>query len=51
MNDAIFLRGVEKAAITGILRPHLYFDDQATHLTGTATNVASVHVPFGKINA
>jgi 5'-nucleotidase len=35
----------------GILRPHLYFDDQATHLTGTATNVASVHVPFGKINA
>jgi 5'-nucleotidase len=50
VNDAFFLGGVEKAAITDILKPHIFFDDQMAHLDGTARSTASVHIPFGVIN-
>lgn len=50
VNDAFFLGGVEKARVLEILKPHIFFDDQETHL-GPASQVApSVHVPFGLIN-
>lgn len=51
VNDAFFLGGWEKAAVLRILKPHIFFDDQLTHLTGTQTVVPSVHVPFGIKNA
>lgn len=51
VNDAFFLGGWEKAAVLRILRPHIFFDDQLAHLTGTQTLVPSVHVPFGVKNA
>lgn len=50
VNDAFFLGGVEKARILGVLRPHIFFDDQEDHLRGAADKVPSVHVPFGIIN-
>ena len=50
VNDAFFLGGIEKARVLGVLRPHLFFDDQLTHLTGAAAQTPSVHVPFGIIN-
>lgn len=50
VNDAFFLGGVEKGAITDILKPHIFFDDQMTHLDGTARSTASVHIPFGVVN-
>ncbi|MGV8896247.1 MAG: 5'-nucleotidase [Rhodoglobus sp.] len=51
VNDAFFLGGVEKASVLEILKPHIFFDDQATHLSSASKVVPSVHVPFGIINA
>ncbi len=51
VNDAFFLGGVEKASVLEILKPHIFFDDQATHLSTAAKVVPSVHVPFGIVNA
>ncbi|MFE9255278.1 5'-nucleotidase [Streptomyces sp. NPDC006879] len=50
VNDAFFLGGIDKGEIIGVLRPHIFFDDQIGHLVGTARNAPSVHVPFGKVN-
>jgi 5'-nucleotidase len=50
VNDAFFLGGVEKGRIIGVLRPHIFSDDQPGHLSTTAPIVPSVHVPFGVIN-
>jgi 5'-nucleotidase len=47
VNDAFFLGGWEKAAVLGILKPHIFFDDQMSHLDGARSLVPSVHVPFG----
>jgi 5'-nucleotidase len=50
VNDAFFLGGIEKSTITRVLRPHIFFDDQVSHLADTSDNTPSVHVPFGKMN-
>lgn len=50
VNEAFFLGGVEKAKVLEVLDPHMFFDDQKTHLEPTATLLPSVHVPFGVTN-
>ena len=50
VNDAFFLGGLDKGPILEVLRPHIFFDDQETHLRRTATAAPSVHVPFGVVN-
>ncbi|GGQ97391.1 5'-nucleotidase [Streptomyces asoensis] len=50
VNDAFFLGGIEKSAIMRVLKPHIFFDDQVSHLVGTSRSTPSVHIPFGKIN-
>jgi 5'-nucleotidase len=50
VNDAFFLGGIDKGAIMQILQPHIFFDDQRSHLLSTAKIVPSVHVPFGSVN-
>jgi 5'-nucleotidase len=45
-----FLGGIEKARILKIMKPHIYFDDQLTHLEEAALQVPSVHIPFGIAN-
>ena len=50
VNDAFFLGGIDKGSIMGVLKPHIFFDDQVGHLVGTSHSTPSVHVPFGKIN-
>ncbi|MER6445916.1 5'-nucleotidase [Streptomyces venezuelae] len=51
VNDAFFLGGVDKSAVMRALDPHIFFDDQVSHLNGTAQGTPSVHVPFGLINS
>lgn len=46
-NDAFFLGGVDKGLVLGVLKPHIFFDDQSGHLTSTSSVVPSVHIPFG----
>jgi len=49
-NDAFFLGGIDKGAILSVLRPHIFFDDQSSHLTSTRKFAPSVHIPFGIAN-
>ncbi|MGV6492370.1 5'-nucleotidase [Stenotrophomonas rhizophila] len=49
-NDAFFLGGIEKGRVLGVLKPHIFFDDQSGHLKSASTVVPSVHIPFGVIN-
>jgi 5'-nucleotidase len=49
-NNAFFLGGVDKGKIVEVLRPHIFFDDQKSHLERTVLSTPSVHVPFGVIN-
>ena len=49
-NDAFFLGGIEKGKILGVLKPHIFFDDQAGHLESASKVVPSVHIPFGVTN-
>ncbi|MFJ3839583.1 5'-nucleotidase [Streptomyces sp. NPDC090054] len=51
VNDAFFLGGIDKAPVIGALDPHIFFDDQVSHLNGTAPATPSVHIPFGVVNA
>ena len=49
VDDAFFLGGIEKARILKILKPHIFFDDQMTHLEHI-DNIPGVHIPFGIAN-
>lgn len=49
-NDAFFLGGIEKGRVLGVLKPHIFFDDQPGHLKSTSAVVPSVHIPFGVTN-
>ena len=49
-NETFFLGGMEKRRILDVLKPHMFFDDQKTHLERTVNGVALVHIPFGIAN-
>lgn len=49
-NDAFFLGGIEKGRVLGVLKPHIFFDDQSSHLMSASAVVPSVHIPFGITN-
>lgn len=50
VNEAFFLGGIEKKAILDVLKPHIFFDDQKTHLLPASGSLPSVHIPFGVRN-
>lgn len=47
-NETFFLGGMEKQRILNTLKPHIFFDDQISHLKGE--HLALVHIPFGVAN-
>jgi len=49
-DETFFLGGIEKKRVLEIMQPHIFFDDQLTHLESAAGKIPSVHVPFGKLN-
>jgi 5'-nucleotidase len=49
-DESFFLGGMEKARILTILKPHLFFDDQRSHLQSPAGDIPMVHIPFGIAN-
>ncbi|MDV7341838.1 5'-nucleotidase [Terasakiella sp. A23] len=51
VNESFFLGGVEKSKILAELKPHIFFDDQITHLKTSKSVAPSVHVPFGVKNS
>ena len=49
VDEAFFLGGIEKSRILNIMQPHIFFDDQMTHLEHI-DNIPAVHIPFGIAN-
>ena len=49
-DECFFLGGMDKPRVLSILKPHVFFDDQRTHLQSPAGNLPMVHVPFGVAN-
>lgn len=49
-NETFFLGGMEKDRILKALRPHMFFDDQKSHLQSKAGDIPMVHIPFGIAN-
>ena len=50
-NEVFFLGGMQKDRILQVLKPHIFFDDQRSHLEPAAGNVPMVHIPFGVANS
>jgi 5'-nucleotidase len=51
VDEVFFLGGIEKAKVLQVFRPHIFFDDQVSHIEGTARIAPSAHVPLGVANA
>lgn len=50
-DETFFLGGMNKARVLSVFKPHIFFDDQLTHLTASpAGTIPMVHVPFGIAN-
>ncbi len=49
-DESFFLGGMEKSRILEILKPHMFFDDQRSHLRSPAGDIPMVHIPFGIAN-
>jgi 5'-nucleotidase len=49
-NETFFLGGMEKARVLQVFRPHIFFDDQLSHLKSAGGTIPMVHVPFGIAN-
>lgn len=50
-NETFFLGGMKKDRILSRLKPHMFFDDQKSHLESDAGDIPMVHIPFGIANA
>lgn len=48
--ELFLMGGIEKRRVLEVLKPHIFFDDQLTHLEPAAQAVPSVLVPFGVTN-
>ena len=50
-NETFFLGGMKKERILNVLKPHMFFDDQKTHLQSGTGDIPMVHIPFGINNS
>lgn len=50
VNEAFFLGGIDKSKVLSVINPHIFFDDQLTHLNLAKIITPSVHIPFGIAN-
>jgi len=46
-DETFLLGGMDKSRILRVFKPHLFFDDQMTHLENATDVAPCVHVPFG----
>jgi len=44
LNETFFLGGVDKSGVLAAFKPHIFFDDQLTHLETAQANTPSAHV-------
>jgi 5'-nucleotidase len=49
-DETFFLGGMDKARVLQVFKPHIFFDDQLSHLKSNGSAIPMVHVPFGVAN-
>jgi 5'-nucleotidase len=49
--ETFFMGGIDKGRVLRVFKPHLFLDDQLSHLVGVCDDIPCVHIPFGKGNA
>ncbi|MNM03951.1 5'-nucleotidase [compost metagenome] len=49
-DETFFLGGMDKSRVLGVFKPHIFFDDQLSHLKSVGGTIPMVHVPFGIAN-
>jgi 5'-nucleotidase len=50
-DETFFLGGMDKTRVLSVFKPHIFFDDQLTHLKASpGGTIPMVHVPFGIAN-
>lgn len=49
--ETFFMGGIDKGCVLRVFRPHLFLDDQISHLEDIADEIPCVHIPFGKVNS
>lgn len=50
-SETFFLGGMDKSRVLSVFKPHIFFDDQLTHLKSSpGGTIPMVHVPFGIAN-
>lgn len=47
VDEMHFLGGVEKSGVLAAFNPHIFFDDQASHVESCASRIPSAQVPYG----
>lgn len=47
VNEMHFLGGIEKTPVLQVFKPHIFFDDQLTHIQAASKNLPSARVPYG----
>jgi len=50
VDEVFFLGGIQKSKILEVFKPHIFFDDQLSHIEGAASVAPCAHVPFGIAN-
>jgi len=50
VDEMYLLGGIEKKRVLEVHKPHIFFDDQISHLDPTLTDIPLVHIPFGITN-
>lgn len=48
--ETFFLGGIDKSRVLRVFRPHLFLDDQLSHLEGISDEIPCVHIPLGTVN-
>lgn len=50
VDEMLFMGGIDKKRALEIMKPHIFIDDQITHLNQEIKNITLVHIPFGIAN-
>lgn len=50
VDEAFFLGGMNKGKVLEVYKPHIFFDDQISHIKSISKQFPSVHVPYGITN-
>ena len=49
-DETFFLGCMDKSPVLAMFLPHIFFDDQLSHLKSAGGTIPMVHVPFGVAN-